>query len=108
LILLFNFDGNVADQFAARTGGAPFQEKVPTPGRLVSEEPAIEGPDRMKAKARTKLVMRIIFKSLLLFPSAVRRQFDTSWLFPDLCSARAKWFRDRTDLFRWNATTKHS
>jgi hypothetical protein len=58
-----NFDRKVADQFAARTAGAAetaVQEKVPTPGRLESDGPAIEGPHRMKARARMKLVVRIV------------------------------------------------
>jgi hypothetical protein len=58
-----NLDGKVADQFAMEVATAPFQEKVPTPGRLESDGPAIEGPHRMKARAKTKLVVRTI-KSL--------------------------------------------
>jgi hypothetical protein len=50
-----NFDGKVAVQFAATTAGAAetaVQEKVPTPGRLESDGSAIDGPHRMKARAR--------------------------------------------------------
>ena len=57
------------------------------PGRLPSEEPAIEGLARMKAKPRIKLIVRI-------WPSPV--QVEASWfaslvtdnqrLFPDVCS----------------------
>jgi hypothetical protein len=64
-----NFDGKVADQFAMGGVAAPFQEKVPTPGRLESDGPAIEGPRRIKARARTKLVVRTI-KSLPFRKSA--------------------------------------
>jgi hypothetical protein len=55
--------GMVADQFAAMTVWEAPYEKVPMPGRLPSEEPAIEAPARMKAKARMKLIVRI-FSSL--------------------------------------------
>jgi hypothetical protein len=73
-----NFGGKVADQFAMEGATAPFQEKVPTPGSLESDGPAIEGPHRMKARARTKLVVRTI-KSLPFFcyGRAVRWQCDT-------------------------------
>ena len=63
LILFLNFVGKVADQFAAGTAGPPetaVKAKVPTPGRLEPAGPAIDGPHRMKARARMKLVMRII------------------------------------------------
>src|SRR5438270_7968580 len=80
-ILFLNFDGKVADQFAMELAGVaavPFQEKVPMPGRLESDGPAMDGPHRMKARARTKLVVRTI-KSLPLLKvcRAVRWQCDT-------------------------------
>jgi hypothetical protein len=55
------------------------------PGRL-SEEPAIEGPARMKAKPRMKLIVRIgrlRFRSKRVLASWVT---DNQWLFPDVCS----------------------
>jgi hypothetical protein len=57
-----NFVRKVADQFATATAGpeTAVKENVPTPGRLESDGPAIEGPHRMKARARRKLVVRII------------------------------------------------
>jgi N-acetylmuramic acid 6-phosphate (MurNAc-6-P) etherase len=59
-------------QFAAITAGAtePFQENVPTPGKFESDGSAIEGPPRMKARARRKLVMRIIKVSVSTAPHA--------------------------------------
>jgi hypothetical protein len=57
LFLKFRWGGR--NQFAATTDETEMYEKVPMPGRLLSEEPAIEGPARMKAKARIKLIVRI-------------------------------------------------
>jgi hypothetical protein len=57
------------------------------PGRLPSEEPAIEGPARTKAKPRIKLIVRI---GCLRFQAealcAVSLVTDNQWLFPDVCS----------------------
>jgi hypothetical protein len=57
------------------------------PGRLLSEEPAIEGPARMKAKARMKLIVRIYVSGLKSRARcAFRWQLDSQSLFPDICS----------------------
>src|SRR5882757_6045892 len=57
------------------------------PGRLPSEEPAIEGPARTKAKPRIKLIVRI---GCLRFQAwalcAVSLVTDNQRLFPDVCS----------------------
>ena len=57
------------------------------PGRLPSEEPAIEGPARMKAKPRMKLIVRIgsspVQVEALCVASLVT---DNQRLFPDVCS----------------------
>jgi hypothetical protein len=37
--------------------GEPVYEKVPVPGRAPSEDPAIDGPARTKAKARMKPIV---------------------------------------------------
>jgi hypothetical protein len=46
--------------------GAPLYEKVPMPGRPLSEEPASQGPARTKAKARMKLMVRILLSPVLV------------------------------------------
>jgi hypothetical protein len=71
------------------------------PAKAVSDEPAMEGPARMKAKARMKLTVRIDvsgFGCRLCRPS--RWRFDNERLFPDICATSRKWFRYPGELFR--------
>jgi hypothetical protein len=63
------------------------------PGRLPSEEPAIEGPARMKAKPRIKLIVRIgRLQVQVKAPCAVWWVTDNQWLFPDVCSKEKNGF----------------
>jgi hypothetical protein len=77
---------------------------VPTPGRLPSNEPAIEGPSITKAKATMKLVVRI--------------RLSPGWLpflllhnprpFPEFCSRRENGFVAPENCFVVAAPTKQS
>jgi hypothetical protein len=101
----------VADQFAARTAGAAetaVQENVPMPGRLESDGPAIDGPHRMKAKVRMKLVARIVWVSPVNQSAlAACRQFDTSAVFPVVCAEAENGFVTKENCFVAPVTTKH-
>ncbi len=78
------------------------------PGNPRSETPAIEGPARTKAKARMKLIVRILTVSASKYrrPAFVR-SLITNMLFPDIYAKSAKWFRRDGEMFRPPMATKH-
>ena len=71
------------------------------PGKPWSEEPATEGPARMKAKARMKLKVRIGLSPVSVPASPpFCWQSDSQPLFPDICAKSTKWFHQGGELFR--------
>jgi len=72
---------------------APLYVKVPIPGTPLSDEPAIEGPARMKAKARMKLMVRMWLSPVSVPASPpFRWKSHSQRLFPDICAPSGKWF----------------
>ena len=76
------------------------------PGRLPSLEPAIEGPARMKAKARMKLKVRICRSPVGAALGALSLTGDNPELFREFCAKSEKWFRRRGEMFLQAAPTK--
>jgi hypothetical protein len=66
------------------------------PGRLPSEEPAIEGPARMKAKPKIKLMVRI---GSLRFGSRRCAPFVGNWI-ADGCFRISAWKQKMVSSFR--------
>lgn len=79
------------------------------PGKPLSDEPAIEGPARTKAKARIKLMVRIMSGSGIAGESRrFRWQVDNQRLFPEICAEAGNGFVAPENCFVGIVATKHS